>query len=428
MKFTDFHPNVQIRIGMHFMTGMLSNMVLPFMAVYFAKTLGTTAAGLAVMASISAGVVTTFMGGYYADRIGRKKLMLTAELICAAAYMTMALANSPWLQSPYLTLIMSVVVGAGWGLSRPASDAMLIDVTEPDSRKFMYRITYWLNNLSISIASLAGAFLFSSYLFELLIAVTVITVISFLFTWLYLSETLQPYQQEHAVRYSSAVGSPLAVLKSYRQVFRDRTFMIYVSASLLMVSVEFNLTEYIAIRMEKEIDSVSLLPGLWQEISGLELLGILRTENTIAIVVLSLFTGYLLKKRADTKTMFIGLFLNIAGYSYLVFGSSPWALILLMLVATIGELIYVPIKQAFLVNIVPDHARSSYMAINGMLYSGAHFVCAINVIIGGFLPAWGMGILIFFTGCTGMLLLATILPQLSQSSEQASAGKLVSTT
>nr|WP_235918165.1 hypothetical protein [Paenibacillus lutrae] len=121
------------------------------------------------------------------------------------------------------------------------------------------------------------------------------------------------------------------------------------------------------------------------------------------------------------------MFLNIAGYSYLVVGSSPWALILLMLVATIGELIYVPIKQAFLVNIVPDHARSSYMAINGMLYSGAHFVCAINVIIGGFLPAWGMGILIFFTGCTGMMLLATILPQLSQSSVQAPAGKRVST-
>ncbi|WP_235918166.1 MFS transporter [Paenibacillus lutrae] len=286
MKFTDFHPNVQIRIGMHFLTGMLSNMVLPFMAVYFAKTLGTTAAGLAVMASISAGVVATFLGGYYADRIGRKKLMLTAELICAAAYSTMALANSPWLQSPYLTLIMSVVVGAGWGLSRPASDAMLIDVTEPDSRKFMYRITYWLNNLSISIASLAGAFLFRSYLFELLIAVAVITVISFLITWLYLSETLQPQQQPNAAQGSSAIGSPFAVLRSYRSVFRDRTFMIYVSASMLLVSVEFNLTEYIAIRMEKEIDSVSLLPGLWQDINGLELLGIIRTENTIAIVVL----------------------------------------------------------------------------------------------------------------------------------------------
>ncbi|MFS0838242.1 MFS transporter [Paenibacillus sp. 1P03SA] len=426
MRFRDFHPNVKIRITLHFVTGILSGMVLPFMAVYFAKTLGTTIAGLAVMGNITAGVAATFIGGYYADRIGRKKLMLASELVCTAAYAVMAAANSPWFQSPYLTLAMSLVIGAAWGLSKPAADAMLIDVTEPGARKFMYRITYWLNNLSISIAGIIGAFLFSSYLFELLIGVAAVTFVSYLVTLILLSETLQaPAAPAEGESVPAPGGGPFHILRSYGEVFRDRTFMIYILASLLLVSVEFNLTEYIGIRLERDIHGAVLLPGM-TGLSGLELLGILRTENTLAIVVLSLFTGFLLKKYSGTRTMFVGLFLNIAGYSYLAMGSHPRALLVLMLIATIGELIYVPIKQAFLVNIVPDHARSSYMAVNGMLYSGAHFICAINVVIGGFLPAWAMAVLLFATGITGMLLLGSILPKLAPVSRTAGKNKVAS--
>ncbi|GKS11362.1 MFS transporter [Paenibacillus chitinolyticus] len=425
MRFRDFHPNVKIRITMHFVTGILSGMVLPFMAVYFAKTLGTTTAGLAVMGNIIAGVAATFIGGYYADRIGRKKLMLISELVCTAAYAVMAAANSPWYESPYLTLAMSLVIGAAWGLSKPAADAMLIDVTEPAARKFMYRITYWLNNLSISIAGIIGAFLFSSYLFELLLGVSIVTFISYLVTLIWLSETLQPAAGHVEQGGVAKTGGPFHILKSYGEVFRDRTFMVYVLASLLMVSVEFNLTEYIGIRLERDIHGAVLLPGM-AGLNGLELLGILRTENTFAIVVLSLFTGYLLKKYGGTRTMFVGLFLNIAGYSYLAMGNHPWALLVLMLIATIGELIYVPIKQAFLVNIVPDHARSSYMAVNGMLYSGAHFICAINVVIGGFLPAWGMALVLFATGLTGMLLLGSILPKLAPAPNTAAQSNVAS--
>ncbi|WP_217556611.1 MFS transporter [Paenibacillus sp. GbtcB18] len=425
MRFRDFHPNVKIRITMHFVTGILSGMVLPFMAVYFAKTLGTTTAGLAVMGNIIAGVAATFIGGYYADRIGRKKLMLISELVCTAAYAVMAAANSPWYESPYLTLGMSLVIGAAWGLSKPAADAMLIDVTEPAARKFMYRITYWLNNLSISIAGIIGAFLFSSHLFELLLGASVVTFISYLVTLIWLSETLQPAAGHGEREGVPKTGGPFHILKSYGEVFRDRTFMIYVLASLLMVSVEFNLTEYIGIRLERDIHGAVLLPGM-TGLNGLELLGILRTENTFAIVVLSLFTGYLLKKYGGTRTMFVGLFLNIAGYSYLAMGNHPWALLVLMLIATIGELVYVPIKQAFLVNIVPDHARSSYMAVNGMLYSGAHFICAINVVIGGFLPAWGMALVLFATGLTGMLLLGSILPKLAPTPNTAAKSNVAS--
>jgi DHA1 family multidrug resistance protein B-like MFS transporter len=195
-------------------------------------------------------------------------------------------------------------------------------------------------------------------------------------------------------------------------VLHDKTFMTYIIASILLVSVEMNLTNYIGIRLGNLKQDIQWMPFVEAKISCIHMLGFLRTEYALAVVILSLFIGRLLKLRSDTKTMLIAMALNIIGYTYLTFGSQPMLLILLMLVATVGELTYVPIKQAFLVNIVPDDARSSYMAISGMVIRAALMLSGLNIIIGGFLSVGGMAVLIFLIGMTGLLFLASIIPSL----------------
>ena len=54
---------------------------------------------------------------------------------------------------------------------------------------------------------------------------------------------------------------------------------------------------------------------------------------------------------------------------------------------------YVPIKQAYLGNLAPDHARSSYMALYGMVYRGATFLGGLGVILGGMLSSWLIAII-----------------------------------
>lgn len=413
MRFRDFHSNVKLRIIMSFFTNTLSNMVTPFMAVYFAKTLGTTSAGTATIVSIIVGLLFAAAGGHYADRLGRKPMMVLAEGISTAAYITMALMNSPWFYSPVITMVMTIVVSAGWGLSKPSIDAMLIDVSTPETRKFMYRITYWSNNLAISIAGIIGAFFFSDYLFELFIAVAAMSLLSLIVTWIFLAETLPSAASEQSgYQRTLRAREKTSIWGSYKNVLHDKTFMTYIVASMLLVSVEMNLTNYIGIRLGSLKQDIQWMPWVEAKISGIHMLGFLRTENTLAVVVLSLFIGRLLKLRSDTKTMLIAMALNIIGYTYLTFGSQPMLLILFMLIATIGELTYVPIKQAFLVNIVPDQARSSYMAISGMVNRAALMLSGLNIIIGGFLSAGGMAVFIFLIGMTGLLILASITPSL----------------
>lgn len=142
-------------------------------------------------------------------------------------------------------------------------------------------------------------------------------------------------------------------------------------------------------------------------------------------MLLSLVIGALIKQRSDSRIMYAGLVFNIAGYSFLAYSNQPALLVLMMFVATVGELIYVPLSQALLVNIVPDHARSSYMAVNGMAHRGGMMLGGINIILGGVLPGWGMAVVIFMTGLAGLLMLRSVMPVLNQGrsfSKDSSSG------
>ncbi|MFD0694666.1 MFS transporter [Paenibacillus sp. GCM10027628] len=412
MTFFQFHPNVRLRIMMSFLTNTLGNMVTPFMSVYFARTLGTTIAGTATAISICIALLCATIGGHYADRFGRKKVMLIAEIGGTAAYAVMALANSSLLHSASLTLLMTMLISASSGFGKPAVEAMLIDVSEPDTRKAIYRINYWCNNLAISVAGMIGGFFFSDYLFELLLAVGGMSLLSLIITALFIQETMPSEPQNTLASGKEDAAAHTSMFRRYAEVLRDRRFMIYVLAGILTVSVEMNMTGYIGIRLAQDIHHTAWLPGLSATVDGLPLVGFLRTENTIAVVLLSLFVGRVLKGRSDTRVMLAAMLCNIIGYSYLVFGNQPGLLVLLMLLATVGELTYVPLKQALLVQLVPDHARSSYMALSSMTNRAAQIISGLNVVIGGFLSPAAMAALILLTGLVGVGLLASIVPGL----------------
>ncbi|MBA2942476.1 MFS transporter [Paenibacillus sp. CGMCC 1.16610] len=416
MTFFQFHPNVRLRIALSFLTNILSNMVIPFMSIYFARTLGTTIAGTATTISIAVALISATIGGHYADRVGRKKMMLIGEGVALLAYTIMTFANSPIWHSAALTLIMTVISTASWGLSKPAVEAMLIDVSGPDTRKAIYRINYWSNNLAISVAGMIGGFFFSDYLFELLFVASGMSLVALLVTAFFMTETMPA--EVTSGEEEAHPSKRISMYHRYKEVLSDRRFLIYLISSVLIVSVEMNLNGYIGIRLAQDIHHTPWFPGMSATIDGLPLVGVLRTENTLAVVLLSLFVGRLLKGNSDTRMMLFAMFLNVAGYTYLVFGSQPIMLMLLMLVATIGELTYVPIKQALLVQLVPDHARSSYMALSSMTNRVAIMLSGLNMIIGGFLPSGAMALFILLTGVAGIGLMATILPSLKEAEQK----------
>ncbi|GAY75225.1 multidrug resistance protein B [Sporolactobacillus inulinus] len=132
--FKTLHPNIKIRLLTSFLSRFVGNMVFPFMAIYFASEFGTARTGLLLLINVFASIVTSFWGGFFSDRLGRKRVMVLAQLIQIIAFSLMTAANSPWLQSPVLTFLMMLVQSVSNGFMNPAAEAMLIDVSTKEKK------------------------------------------------------------------------------------------------------------------------------------------------------------------------------------------------------------------------------------------------------------------------------------------------------
>lgn len=408
MRIKDFHRNVKIRIAVYLAFGIAQFTTFPFMAVYFDKYYGMTVTGVLLATSMVASLFSSAIGGFYADRVGRKRLMVISEAVFLVSYLVMTFANSPWLESPLLTFVAYLVNNVCWGMYSPADEAMLLDVTTAENRQLMYAIFYWLTNLTIAIGASIGALLFESYRFELFAVMALVVLGSLLTTVFFIQETYQPPRRDLAVQPHLL----RALLHNYLAILKDRAFMYYFIAGTLAMAVEFQLTNGIGIHLAKTMKDQVLMHigGHPFHVDGVKMLGFLQTENTVLVVLLAALAAKWSKRFPEKWVLLFGITLNAAGYSVMTFSSAPLVLFAAMLFATLGEMSGVPIRQAYLGDITPEHARSSYVAVNGMTFGLARVLSSGGVALYAVIPAWGIGIISFLVGMTGLLFYFAVVP------------------
>lgn len=413
MRFRDFHINIKIRVIETFTSRLVGGMIFPFMAIYLAAHFSAKLTGMMLIFNVLIGMIAKFIGGYYADIIGRKKLMVTAEVLRLISYIMMAVANSPWFEWPLLTFFMMTVNNICWGLAGPANDAMLIDVSTPEQRKYMYSITYWANNLSIAIGGILGGLFFQSHLFELLVAIACAESITVILVVFFIQESLAT-----AHRDGTPSVSPIGMFKVYRNVLRDRLFVLFILGNMLIFTMEDHLTNYIGIHLSDAFPT----QHFWHwDIDGVNMLGFLRTENTVLVVLTSLLAVRLIAKFKDRSVLLIGSSLFVAGYTVISYTTNIWLLFLFMIVATLGEVIRVPVQQSYMALIPPDDARSSYMAVSGLDWNGAALITSLFISLSAYLSPFWMSAAIFALGFLGILFYVLALPMLE--ARQASQGR-----
>ncbi|MRH41668.1 MFS transporter [Aquibacillus halophilus] len=411
MRFRDFHPNIKLRIIFGFFTEIIGSMIFPFMAIYFAVHFGAKLTGILLIINIIIGSLVGFYGGYLSDIMGRKKLMVIAEVLRVVSFIVMTLANSPWFESPILTFVMFVVGSICWGIEGPATDAMLIDVSKPAERKLMYSIMYWSANLSIAVGGAVGAFLFEDYLFELFIGMTIMSIIVTFVLIFFIQESFFPDQATKEKKRTGKFQVFTDVIQSYKTVAGDKVFILFVIAGLFIQSLEFQLTNYIAVRLHEQMPDQNLFQ--WS-IDGLKMTGILRTENTILVVIFAALVMKLIQRYKDKHVFLTSIVLFAIGYTAISYFDNIWVLFIAMVIATIGELMRVPVQQSYMAAIPPDDKRSSYMAVGAFTYQGSMILASLSVTLGAYLSKETMSIFILCTGVIGFLIIQRIIPSLEQ--------------
>ncbi|SES97565.1 MFS transporter, DHA1 family, multidrug resistance protein B [Salinibacillus kushneri] len=409
-RFRDYHPNIKVRIIQIFFTDIVSGAIFPFMAIYFAEHFGAKLTGILLLINVLIGLLVGLYGGYYSDRMGRKKLMVVAGIIRMFAFIIMAVANSPALVSPEITYLMTLIIMASFGLDGPAADAMIIDITKPDQRKGVYSLLYWSFNLAFAIGGIIGALMFNYYLFELLIILSVTGLLSNILVIFFIEETMESQvhtKQKQVLR---------NIAKSYKEVAFDKVFLYFVLAGLFIQSIENQMENYIGVRLNEEMPEQSLL---FIDVTGVEMVGFLKSENTIIVVLLTVFITKWVTKLKEDRAFLGSIIIFTAGYAGISYFNNIWLLFIFMIIATVGELMRVPIQSDYMASIPSDEKRSSYMAVYGMVFNGSMMLSSVFVSLGAIFNKEVMSILILACGFLGMMMIRKILPDLKHRRELA---------
>lgn len=417
MGLFSLHKNVKIRILDVFMNGLSSSMYFPFMAIYFASRFGDELTGILMIFTVILGFSAGLYAGYYSDLIGRKKILLGAALARFIGVLIMILANSPTYQSTILTFIAILIISACAGISEPVAEAMVIDVTTNENRKTVYNFMYWFRNLSQVIGAVIGGFLFTTHLFWILIISSILSLLSVCMIHFFI---IDEYKSKEELKQNSILGVLKEMGIRYKNVSMDRKFMIFTLATLLFFTLEFQISNYIGIRLSKEMELQNLLSlGSYHlTVDGTRMLGILNAENTFLVVTVTLIIGKIVQRFNGFKVLVFGLCIYTAGYFILGFSNAPYILIMAAFIATIGEIMFWPIRQAYLADLVPENARSSYMAVNSLVFRGSSIIASLFITIGAFVSPIVISFLYIVIGLCSIWLFKMSISQINYQSEK----------
>ncbi|WP_051400039.1 MFS transporter [Haloechinothrix halophila] len=387
MTFFSLSPALRLRIGVGFVNRFADSMITTFMAIYLALEYSVALAGVLMVAVVSLGVVGMLIGGHVADSRGRRVTLLAGESAVVVTFVVMVFGESSLLASPLVVYLAYVVNKFAASLALPAHDSLIVDITTPEIRKQVYTVNFWAVNLALATGAMLGAVLYDGRFVLMLVIAAVGSAGVVVSTWLWIAET-----KPETVRTEAAKPPMREFVSGYRQVLRDRTFIQLMVAGTLTLAVEFQLINYVGVRLAADLPEQDLLSlGTWSvRVDGPEMLGVLRAENTILVVIMALFAPVLLRKVSDRIGLYLGTGLFIGGYMVLAVSNTGWLLMVAGFVFTVGELMSVPIKQTLLANLVPDHSRTRYMAVHNLNIRLAQLIAALCITVGSVLPSWGM--------------------------------------
>lgn len=388
--------------------------VVPFLTLYLSQQLqlgdlfATRTMGLFGLGSLGGAL----LGGYLADHVGRRPVMLTALFGGAA---TMLLLSR--LSSGPAIMVGVVLLALISDLYRPAAQAMMADLVPPLQRPYSFTLIYVAINLGFAVGpAVAGTLLKHTSFTALFIGDAATTLTYGVMVVFLLGETMQMARSG-----STATGNPAPVSApaarvgghwhDWARIFHDGKFMMLCLASLLISLVY--------------MQAMSTFP-LYARNHGVspDVFGRILAINGLMIAVLQIPFSHFLQRFDRRVLLPLAACLTALGFGLKAGAGSAPAFAGCVIIWTIGEMIQVPLTSPMIAAIAPADLRARYMGVFSVSFSGANMVAAP---LGGLvLTTWGGAALWLIAAGTAVL--AAICFAVACARLGPTPGKIGSTT
>ncbi len=375
--YRSFPTQLWVLVVGGFISSLGSALVFPFLTLYLRQRLGIPLAqiGLVFTVHAAASLVAGMVGGFIADRFGRRTVMLVSLLSSSVVLLLMGLAST------YGQLVaLAVGVGLSGPLAQPARDAMIADLTLPTQRAEAYSVLRVAFNLGYAIGPAIGGFLASvSYLLSFGLAAAASFVVFLLTLWK-VRETLPTAAKE------TARTNPT---RGFGPALRDSAFMLF-CALMLLTSVAYSqVTTNLPVHMKESL-------GL-----GERYFGWVMTTNAAMVVALQVAITRATSRWPRLPSLALGAALYGVGVGAIgLMGAFP-GLIACAVIYTLGEMLVSPMANALTADLSPPDMRGRYMGLLALTWGVAY---GIGPALGGAMYDAGLKTALWFAaGGLGMV-------------------------
>ncbi len=380
------------------------SMIWPFLLIYASNKLGLPLSTVAALISINAGtgLFASFVAGTFADRIGRKAVMVFSLVVNGIAYYFLMNAET----YTHFLLLM-IMIGLSNPLYQVGADAMLADMIPSEKRTDAYAINRIAHNAAFALGPAMGGFLASTSYDLAFYAATA----GFLFYGILLivlaRETLNRFPGEPQ-------NDPLALHGQdgggYVRVFRDRGYMSFV----LLVAVGLIAPTMLWILMPVYAKTNFSVPEVAY--------GWIPTTNALMCVFIQYAVTRVTRRYRTLPVAATGMLIYAIGAGSVALMTGFWGFLFSMVILTFGELTLIPTASKYVADTAPADLRGRYMSIYWLSFGLAR---TLSPLIGGFLndrffpqAIWIGGLLIGLSSTVGLYLLSlrpASLPDLNPS-------------
>ncbi len=327
--FMRLNRTLKLRILMTFIGVLGYSTVGSSMTIYYNHYLGAAITGVLLIISSVSSFFIGLYGGHLADRHGRRPILLIGSTISVAGALIAVFSNSPIFQNPWTTFVGFFLLNFGFSFESAADNAMIIDVSDESNRKYVYSLSYWIINVSITFGAALSGWLFRDYLFELLLGLLIAQLINGSIKYFLISESFVPAPKAKKERES--------FIQNYGVVARDKIFLLFIGAVILNKVIFGNIDFYLPVHLSDSFKTTTIF--------GFEIW---------------LFVNQLTNKWSERKSLTTGALLQGLGFAAAFLMNSFIPLILASIVMTIGEMILVPSSQSLRADLMNEEKIGTY--------------------------------------------------------------------
>ena len=358
--------------GGTFINSFGGSMVFPLFTLYFTQKFGISVAeaGLLIVLFTVGGLIGGPVGGWLADKVGRKGVMIFS--LAAEATFSMGMALAPTLP---LLILMIFCFGLTVPMFWPASSATIADLVKPEKRAGAYGLIRVAANLGVAFGPLVAGVLLAvqqqpngstppnAYL-PLFVMDALTSLIFAFIIWRRLRETKPQIGARPATAEAPQSGG------GYGRIFHDSPFMIFVILFGLVGIVYSQMTTTFGVYLTRTYNyPASAYTAM-------------LSTNAALVVLLQFPLARWVDQQDRSSMLALGAALYGIGFGMIGFVSTLPMFWIAVVILTIGEMVAVPAAQTVTADLAPIDMRGRYQAAFGLINN---FFYGFGPVMGGYL-------------------------------------------